>query len=63
MIIKGVGSSGNNGGYPDLLIGIADDDSSIQATVAGIWNAAYAMGWALGPLMGGILVQNMEFSG
>lgn len=55
MVIKGIGSSGNNGGYPDLLHGISADDSDLQATIAGMWNAAYALGWAAGPLMGGLL--------
>ena len=63
MLLKGVGSAGNNAGYPDLAIGIADEDEGRQAALAGLWNAAYAVGWAAGPIVGGGLVQACEFSG
>jgi len=26
-----------------------------QATISGLWNAAYAVGWAAGPFLGGLL--------
>ena len=37
MLFKGIGSAGNNAGYPDLAIGISDTDSMKQATLAGLW--------------------------
>ena len=55
MLLKGIGSAGNNAGYSDMVIGLPDDDSYLNATVASLWNAAYALGWALGPLLGGVL--------
>jgi len=63
MIIKGLGSSGNNAGYPDLIIGLSENDEMLQARVSGLWNASYAFGWALGPFMGGILYDALEFDG
>ena len=27
----------------------------LQATISGLWNAAYAVGWAAGPFLGGLL--------
>jgi MFS family permease len=56
MALKGVGSAfSNNAVYPDLIIGLPADDAVLQATVSGLWNAAYAIGWAGGPLVGGVL--------
>eukprot|EP01059_Diplonema_ambulator_P003612 TRINITY_DN1330_c0_g1_i1.p1 TRINITY_DN1330_c0_g1~~TRINITY_DN1330_c0_g1_i1.p1 ORF type:complete len:545 (+),score=102.25 TRINITY_DN1330_c0_g1_i1:61-1695(+) len=60
MIIKGVGSAGNNAGYPDLVLDVGDSQSR-QATIDGIWNAAYAMGWALGPIIGAGLNEYLSF--
>ena len=56
MAIKGVGSAlSNNAVYPDLVIGFPSDDDGVQAKLSALWNAAYALGWALGPLAGGWL--------
>eukprot|EP00935_MAST-01C_sp_MAST-1C-sp1_P002146 g2146.t1 len=63
MILKGLGSSGNNAAYPDMVVGIPEEDELLQAAISGIWNAAYALGWAAGPLMGGVLEQKLKFDG
>lgn len=63
MIIKGVGSSGNNAGYPDLVLGLDEDDEVLQARISGLWNAAYALGWAFGPVLGGVLYELLDFDG
>mmetsp|Transcript_37540 Transcript_37540/g.72275 ORF Transcript_37540/g.72275 Transcript_37540/m.72275 type:complete len:502 (-) Transcript_37540:100-1605(-) len=63
MVLKGVGSTGNNACYPDLVIGVADKDEKMHATISGLWNAVYAIGWAVGPLIGGAMYQNLGFSG
>ncbi len=56
MGLKGLGSAlSNNAVYPDLVIGFPSDDEATQATISALWNAAYALGWALGPLVGGWL--------
>ena len=56
MVLKGVGSAlSNNAVYPDLVLGFAADDALLQATISALWNAAYAVGWAAGPLLGGAL--------
>eukprot|EP01064_Diplonema_japonicum_P022351 TRINITY_DN3205_c0_g3_i1.p1 TRINITY_DN3205_c0_g3~~TRINITY_DN3205_c0_g3_i1.p1 ORF type:complete len:576 (+),score=67.35 TRINITY_DN3205_c0_g3_i1:48-1730(+) len=60
MVIKGVGSAGNNAGYPDLVLDIGDN-ASRQATIDGMWNAAYALGWALGPILGTGLKAALSF--
>ena len=57
-----MGSSGNNAGYPDIAIGIDPSDGMRQATLAGLWNAAYAIGWAAGPLLGGALYGGFGFA-
>ena len=51
MIIKGIGSAGNNSGYPDLVCDNRDD-AAYNATICGLWNASYAFGWAVGPVLG-----------
>ena len=61
MMFKGIGSAGNNAGYPDIAIGIPAGDSMRNATLAGLWNAAYALGWAAGPLLGGALYGSYGF--
>jgi MFS family permease len=63
MTLKGLGSSGNNAAYPDMVVGIPEDDEMLQAAISGIWNAAYAVGWAAGPLLGGGLEQALHFDG
>ena len=56
MLLKGVGSAlSNNAVYPDLVAGHDPDDKMLQATISGLWNAAYAVGWAAGPFLGGLL--------
>ena len=62
MLLKGLGSSGNNAGFPDLVVGIDPDDEMLRATIAGWWNAVYAVGWALGPLLGGALYGRWGFA-
>ena len=56
LAIKGVGSAlSNNAVYPDLVLGFPPGDEFIQAQLSALWNAAYAIGWALGPMAGGWL--------
>ena len=56
MLLKGVGSAlSNNAVYPDLVMAHDPDDKMLQATISGLWNAAYAVGWAAGPFLGGLL--------
>jgi MFS family permease len=35
MVLKGIGSSGNNAGFTDLVIGVPEDDEYLNALVAG----------------------------
>lgn len=63
MVLKGIGSAGNNAAYPDLAIGVQDGDTRTHATLSGLWNAAYGIGWAAGPFAGGLLAGRYEFSG
>lgn len=35
----------------------------LLATISGLWNAAYAFGWAVGPVVGGVLYQIFDFDG
>mmetsp|Transcript_18818 Transcript_18818/g.26222 ORF Transcript_18818/g.26222 Transcript_18818/m.26222 type:complete len:526 (-) Transcript_18818:100-1677(-) len=63
MVLKGIGSAGANAAYPDLIIGVRDKDTKTHATISGIWNATYAIGWALGPLYGGALYETLGFKG
>ena len=44
MLLKGIGSSGNNAGYPDLVCDVDKDDRVLNATICGIWNGVYALG-------------------
>ena len=54
LVFKGIGSAlSNNAIYPDLVMGLPADDVMLMATISGLWNAAYAIGWAVGPLVGG----------
>ena len=51
--IKGIGSALSNVAiYPDLVLNLPDNPV-LQATVTAWWNAAYAIGWAAGPILGG----------
>ena len=53
--LKGIGSAlSNNAIYPDLVLG-QPDNPVLHATITAWWNAAYAVGWAAGPLLGGVL--------
>lgn len=63
MVLKGVGSAGNNAAYPDLAIGVQDGDTRTHATLSGLWNAAYGIGWAAGPFAGGLLAGRYGFAG
>jgi len=64
MCLKGIGSAVSvNPVYPDLVIGLPEDDKILTATISGLWNSAYAIGWALGPLIGGGLYQALAFNG
>lgn len=56
MGLKGVGSAlSNNAVYVDIVLLLPTSDKMLLATVSGLWNAAYSLGWALGPLVGGAL--------
>ncbi len=46
-----------------MVLGIAEDDDVLQAIMSGLWNAAYSIGWALGPLIGGFLYDTLAFDG
>ena len=63
MAFKGLGSALGAVAYADLIIGIAQDDEVLQATVVSLNNAAYAVGWGVGPLIGGGLLDITDFSG
>ena len=63
MAFKGLGSALGAVAYADLIIGIAQNDEILQATVVSLNNAAYAVGWGVGPLIGGGLLQICDFSG
>jgi len=63
MLLKGIGSTGNNAVYPDLVIGIRGNDEKVHAMISGVWNAVYAVGWAIGPLYGGAVYQAFGFAG
>jgi len=64
MCMKGVGSAVSvNPVYPDLVIGLPEDDEMLSATVSGLWNSAYAIGWALGPVVGGAFYNAFGFDG
>lgn len=61
MGLKGVGSALSAVAvYPDLVAHIPADDDLALATVSGLWNAAYSLGWALGPLVGGYLYEALS---
>ena len=58
MGLKGVGSAlSNNAVYVDIVLLLPKTDKMLLATVSGLWNAAYSLGWALGPLVGGALYE------
>lgn len=61
MIFKGVGSAFGAVAYADMAIGIPDDDELLHATVVALNNASYAIGWGIGPIVGGFLLD--AFSG
>jgi len=66
MILKGFGSAvAGTPAYPDLAVAVPRDieDDMITAKISTIWNSAYAVGWAAGPLIGGWLCQEKGFSG
>ena len=71
--------------YTDMAIGVPQQHEQLQAALAGLWNAAYAIvslpafatpppksesltrppsqGWALGPILGGMLMDADGFAG
>ena len=56
MLMKGVGSAlSTSAVYVDLGLGIGEHEDALQATMSSLWNAAYAFGWSLGPLLGGAI--------
>lgn len=58
--IKGIGSALSNVAiYPDLVLNLPDNPV-LQATLTAWWNAAYAIGWAAGPILGGVLYNAFE---
>ena len=63
LVLKGLGSATNNAAYPDMMIGIDENDDVLNAALSGIWNAAYSIGWAFGPLLGGFLYEWLAFDG
>ena len=64
MCLKGIGSAVSvNPVYPDLVDGIPESDEMLIATILGLWNSAYAVGWAFGPLVGGALYDGLGFDG
>jgi MFS family permease len=63
LILKGLGSATNNAAYPDMVIGIDENDDVLSAIMSGAWNAAYSIGWAFGPLLGGALYEAVQFDG
>ena len=69
MTFKGIGSSLGAVAYADMIIGIDIEDDVLQATVVSLNNAAYAVGWGVGPIIGGGLMDAfhgsdaMRFSG
>ena len=63
LVLKGLGSATNNAAYPDMIIGIDSDDDVLGAIFSGAWNAAYSVGWAFGPLIGGALYESLQFDG
>ena len=60
MILKGIGSAGNAAAYPDLVARVPEGDDALTGFISGLWNAAYAVGWAAGPLVGGTLYQHFH---
>jgi MFS family permease len=61
MGLKGVGSAlSNNAVYVDIVLLLPTSDKMLLATVSGLWNAAYSLGWALGPLVGGALYESTQ---
>ena len=61
MGLKGIGSALSNVAiYPDLVSDVPRDDELALAAITGLWNAAYALGWALGPLIGGYLYDALK---
>mmetsp|Transcript_1415 Transcript_1415/g.3011 ORF Transcript_1415/g.3011 Transcript_1415/m.3011 type:complete len:426 (-) Transcript_1415:663-1940(-) len=61
LVLKGIGSAlSNNAIYPDLVMGLPAEDEMLQATMSGLWNAAYAAGWGIGPLIGGLLYDGFQ---
>ena len=62
MLLKGVGSAGNNGVYPDLILDLPDSRAA-QGRIDGLWNSFYAIGWAAGPAIGGALNDYLDFGG
>eukprot|EP00947_MAST-08B_sp_MAST-8B-sp1_P002560 g2560.t1 len=55
MVFKGIGSAGNSAAYPDLMVDVPADNVALQGFMSGLWNCAYGVGWAAGPLIGGAL--------
>eukprot|EP01065_Artemidia_motanka_P047723 TRINITY_DN7535_c1_g2_i1.p1 TRINITY_DN7535_c1_g2~~TRINITY_DN7535_c1_g2_i1.p1 ORF type:complete len:536 (+),score=162.62 TRINITY_DN7535_c1_g2_i1:139-1746(+) len=53
MFVKGIGSAGNNAAYNDMEMDCNQEKPMEKATIGGIWNAVYAVGWAAGPVVGG----------
>ena len=46
-----------------MIIYLSIQNLIFEATISALWNASYALGWALGPVTGGILVSFLNFSG
>ena len=60
LVLKGIGSAGSNAAFPDLLVSLdpaSEGDELAQDAVASAWNAVYTFGWAVGPLVGGLMYE------
>ena len=49
-------TSGCGAAYADLMLDISVDESTKSAMAISVYNGSYALGWALGPVLGGILL-------
>ena len=58
LLLRGAGSALSlEPLYPDLMLTIPKDDPMIDATVSAVWNGAYTIGWAMGPVVGSALYE------
>ena len=63
LVLKGIGSAGSNAAFPDLLVTLdpeSVEDQLTQDAVASAWNGVYTFGWAVGPLVGGLMFDSFR---